>query len=194
MFTGIIEATGKVRSLIRQGGSARLEVVVPWNDLALGESISVDGVCLTVASALKDGFAADVSRETLTRSIIGGYRAGRKVDLERALKLGDRLGGHLVYGHVDGVGRLGRIIKRSEHWEVEVSIERDLMKYLADKASVAVNGISLTVARRIPGGFCLSIVPHTLKSTTISGWRTGDRVNIEMDMVAKHLEALIKGQ
>lgn len=191
MFTGIIEATGKVRALVRQGRSARLEVEVPWNDLSLGESVSVDGACLTVAGLLRGGFAADISAETLRRTIAGQYRAGTSINLERALKLGERLGGHLVYGHVDGVGKTIRLIKRAEHWEIEVSIDRRLLRYIVDKASVAINGISLTVAQRLPAGFSLSIVPHTLKATTVSGWRTGDRVNIEVDMVAKHMEALI---
>jgi riboflavin synthase len=191
MFTGIIEATGKVKSLVRQGGSARLDFEVPWSDLRMGESISVDGACLTVAGLPKGGFAADLSAETLRRTIAGKYRAGTRVNLERALKLGDRLGGHLVYGHVDGVGKLGRIIKRSACWELEISVDQGLRKYLADKASVAVNGISLTVAGRLPAGFSLSVVPHTLKATAVPGWRTGDEVNIEMDMMAKHLEALI---
>ncbi len=191
MFTGIIEATGKVKSLFRQGGSARLEVEVPWSDLTMGESVSVDGACLTVSGLPKGGFAADLSAETLHRTIAGSYLAGTKINLERAVKLGERLGGHLVYGHVDGVGRLGRITKRSEHWILEISVDQGLRKYLAEKASVAVNGISLTVATRLSAGFSISIVPHTLKATTASGWRTGDRVNIEVDMVAKHVESLI---
>jgi len=191
MFTGIIEAAGTVKSLARKGSSARLEVRAPWRDLVQGESVSVDGACLTVASALKDGFAADISAETLRRTIAGNYRAGRRVNLERALKLGDRLGGHLVYGHVDDVGKVARIIKRSGSWVIEVSIDRGLGKYLAEKCSVAVNGISLTVARRLPNGFGLAIVPHTLGATTIGQWRTGDEVNVELDMVAKHLESLI---
>lgn len=191
MFTGIIAALGTVKTLIRQGDSSRLEVGVPWGDLTMGESVSVDGACLTVASLAQGGFWADVSAESLNKTIIGSYRPGRRVNLERALKLGDRMGGHLVYGHVDGVGRIMRIINRADCRDIEVVIDPGLNKYVADKASVTVNGISLTVAGRLPAGFSLSIVPHTLKATTISGWRTGDRVNIEMDMVAKHLESLI---
>lgn len=190
MFTGIIEATGKVKSLTRRGGSARLVVEVPWNDLRMGESVSVDGACLTVSALPRGGFEADLSAETLRRTIAGKYQAGAVVNLERALRLGDRLGGHLVYGHVDGAGKLTRIVKRSDCWELEVSVEQGLRKYLVDKASVAVNGISLTAAKRLPAGFSLSIVPHTLKATTVPGWRTGDQVNIEADMVAKHLEGL----
>lgn len=189
MFTGIIGAVGSVKSLARKGSSARLEVQAPWSDLALGESVCVDGVCLTVASASKGGFAADVSRETLQRSALGGYRAGRRVNLERALRAGDRLGGHLVYGHVDGVGKISRLTKRAERWEVEVRADPALGRYFPEKASVAVNGVSLTVARRTPSGFRLAIVPHTLKATTMDGWRTGDPVNLEADMVAKYLES-----
>lgn len=192
MFTGIIEAVGTVRSLIRKAGSARIDIRSSWNDLALGESIAVDGACLTVSGLSQGGFAADLSSETIARTIISHYRTGTAVNLERALRVDERLGGHLVYGHVDGVGRIARMIKRSEHWEVEVSIEQDLRKYIVDKASVAVNGISLTVAKILPSGFGVAIVPHTFENTTLGTWRAGDRVNIEIDMVAKYLESLIK--
>lgn len=191
MFTGIIETTGAITTLRRAGRSARLELRAPWSGLVLGESVCVDGVCLTVVSALKNGFAADVSAESLRRTIIGDYRPGRRVNLERALKLGDRLGGHLVYGHVDGVGKVARIVKRAEHWDIDLSVDQGLRKYIADKCSVAVNGISLTVAQKLRTGFSLAVVPHTFKATTVACWRTGDGVNIEMDMVAKHLESLM---
>lgn len=190
MFTGIIESTGTVKTLALKGTSADLEVQVLWKDLSLGESIAVDGTCLTVASIAKGSFTADVSAESLQRTIIGSYRSGRRVNLERALRLGDRLGGHLVYGHIDGVGRIAKIIKRGDCWDIEVAIDSDLRRYMADKASVAVNGISLTVARRLASGFGLAIVPHTLRATTIGFWRTGDRINVEVDMVAKYLDAM----
>jgi riboflavin synthase len=194
MFTGIIGAVGSVKSLARKGSAARLEIQVPWSDLALGESISVDGVCLTVAGIRGDALAAEVSHETIHRTIISDYRVGRKVNLERALGLGERLGGHLVYGHVDGVGRIDRLVKRSNCWEIEIVIEAGLRKYMADKASVAVNGISLTVAKVLPSGFGLVIIPHTLLNTSCGQWRAGDRVNIEVDMVAKYLESLSKSK
>ncbi len=191
VFTGIIENRGRVRSLIRNRGQNRLEIEAGWTDLETGESVSVDGVCLTVAVLHPDGFGADLSAETLRRTIIGRYRSGQLVNLERALRLGDRLGGHLVYGHVDGVGQVGRIVKRPDYWDMEISVERNIRKYLAEKASVAVNGVSLTVARRLPDGFWLSLIPHTLKATTIGQWRTGDPVNIEVDKVAKYIESLV---
>jgi riboflavin synthase len=194
MFTGIIETIGTVKSLSLKTGTARLEIHTPWSHLSTGESVNVDGACLTVASALKNVFAADVSPESLRRTIIGGYRPGRRVNLERALKLGDRLGGHLVYGHVDGVGKINRIIKRSEHWDIELWADQEWRKYIADKCSVAINGISLTVAEKLSTGFRLAVVPHTLSATTIGSWRAGDRVNIETDMAAKYLEALIKAR
>lgn len=191
MFTGIIEIIGTVKALHLKSGGAELEITAGFKDLAPGESVCVDGVCLTVVSALKNGFAADVSAESLRRTIIGDYRPGRRVNLERALKLGDRLGGHLVYGHVDGVGKVARIVKRAEHWDIDLSVDQGLRKYIADKCSVAVNGISLTVAQKLRTGFSLAVVPHTFKATTVACWRTGDGVNIEMDMMAKHLESLM---
>lgn len=188
MFTGIIERTGQVRSLRREGSHARLEVACDIDDLALGESMAVDGACLTVAQVRTGGFAADVSGETLRRSVIGTYRAGTAVNLERALRLGDRLGGHLVAGHVDRTAVLHKMIKRPGAWDVTVYCPGRDLRYVADKGSVAVNGISLTVAKRLAEGFLLAIVPHTLAATTIGRWRTGDRVNVEFDQIAKYVE------
>jgi riboflavin synthase len=194
MFTGIIESTGTVVALRRSGRAARLEVAAPWRDLALGESVSVDGACLTVAAVLKAGFAADVSAESLGKTVIGRYQPGTAVNLERALKLGDRLGGHLVAGHVDCTAQIGTVIRRNETWDIDVVLQGNGIRYIATKGSVAVNGISLTVAEKLPGGFSLAIVPHTLRATTIGSWRTGDRVNIEYDLVAKYLEAYTTGR
>ena len=190
MFTGIIEAVGTVKSLRRAGRSAQLEVQTPWPDLAAGESIAVDGACLTVATVLKTGFATDVSPGTLARTIIGGYSTGRTVNLERAMALGGRLGGHLVAGHVDCTAKLRKVVRHREAWDIKVTLERGGLKYIAGKGSVAVNGISLTVAAKLTDGFSLAIVPHTLLTTTIGSWRAGDMVNIEFDQVAKYVESI----
>jgi len=189
MFTGIIERTGEVRSLRREGTSARLETNCDLGELKLGESVAVDGVCLTVAQVTKTGFAADVSGETLRRSVIGTYRTGTAVNLERALRLGDRLGGHLVAGHVDCTALLHKIVKRAGAWEITVYCPGRERRYVADKGSVAVNGISLTVAKKLAEGFLLVIVPHTLAATTIGQWRTGGQVNVEYDQIAKYVES-----
>jgi riboflavin synthase len=189
MFTGIIEHTGIVKAVRRDGNSAKLEITCELERLKLGESISVDGACLTASKVLKAGFAADVSHETLERSIIKEYRIGAAVNLERALKLGDRMGGHLVSGHVDRVAMLHKIIKRDSAWDITVYCPGKDLKYIVDKGSVALGGISLTVAKRLPEGFTLVIVPQTLSATTIKRWRTGDAVNIEFDQFAKYVES-----
>ncbi|MCU0607394.1 MAG: riboflavin synthase [Candidatus Edwardsbacteria bacterium] len=194
MFTGIIERTGEVRSLRRQGADARLEIGCDLADLVMGESVAVDGVCLTVAQVVKTGFAADVSGETLRRSVIGTYRTGTAVNLERALRLGDRLGGHLVAGHIDRTALLHKIVKRSGAWEITVYCPGKDLRYVVDKGSVAVNGISLTVAKKIADGFALAIVPHTLAATTIGRWRTGGQVNVEFDQIAKYVETTGAGK
>ena len=189
MFTGIIEHTGVIRAVRSYGTSAKLEVSCGLEGLKLGESVAVDGACLTVAKILKTGFAADVSHETLERSIIKEYRIGAAVNLERALKMGDRLGGHLVAGHVDRTAKLHKIIKRAAAWDITVYCPGKDLKYIVDKGSVAVGGISLTVAKKLPEGFTLVIVPHSLSATTIGHWRTGDKVNIEFDQFAKYVES-----
>lgn len=190
MFTGTIEHTGVIRAVRSGGNSAKLEISCELEVLKLGESVAVDGACLTVASLLKTGFAADVSHETLERSVIKGYRISTTVNLERALRAGDRMGGHMVAGHVDRTAKLHKIVKRPGAWDIMVYCPGKELKYIVDKGSVAVSGISLTVARKLPDGFTLVIVPHTLTATTIQRWRTGDTVNLEFDQVAKYVESL----
>ncbi|MDI6740498.1 MAG: riboflavin synthase [Candidatus Edwardsbacteria bacterium] len=189
MFTGIIEHTGVIRAVRTEGNSAKLEISCDLSELKLGESVAVDGACLTVAKPLKTGFAADVSPETLERSVIKDYRIGAVVNLERALQLGDRMGGHLVAGHVDCTARLHKIVKRDNVWEITVYCPTKDLKYIVNKGSVAVGGISLTVAKKLSEGFLLVIVPHTLSAATIKNWRTGDMVNIEFDLIAKYVES-----
>jgi riboflavin synthase len=194
MFTGIIQHTATIASLRREGNSAQLELACDLRDLQLGESIAVDGACLTVAKQGKTGFTADVSHESLDKTIISRYRSEAMVNIERALQLGDRLGGHLVAGHVDCTAKIGKIIKRNEVWDIHIQLDQRQIKYIVPKGSVAVNGISLTVAAKLRDGFALVIVPHTLRSTTIARWRTGDAVNVEFDMIAKYVESYTTGR
>jgi riboflavin synthase len=193
MFTGIVEATGTVAALAAAGGGARLEVAAPWpaTALRLGESVAVNGCCLTVAEVTAAGFAADLHPETLRRTALGGLAAGARVNLERPLPLGGRLGGHLVQGHVDGVARLldRRPVGGGE--ELRVELPADLQRYLVEKGSVTVDGVSLTVAGLGPGWFAVALVPHTLQVTTLGERRPGDRVQLEVDVVAKYVERLL---
>jgi riboflavin synthase len=196
MFTGIIEAVGKVAELQQRGGDARLRVLTGKMDLAdvaLGDSIAVNGVCLTAVELPGDGFVADVSRETLSLTSLGQLKPGGRVNLEKALTLATRLGGHLVSGHVDG---LGTVIERHEDARsVRFTIEapQELARYIAHKGSISVDGTSLTVNAVDGRRFELNIVPHTLQETIMDSYVTGRRVNLEVDLVARHLERLLLG-
>jgi riboflavin synthase len=198
MFTGIVEGTGTVAALAVAdgGGGARLEVEAPFlaGDLRLGESVAVNGCCLTVAEPTPGGFAADLVAETLRRTALGGLAAGDAVNLERPLALGGRLGGHLVQGHVDGVARVLERKPVGEGEEVRVELPPDLERYVVEKGSIAVDGVSLTVAGVGPGWFAVSLVPHTLEVTTLGRRRPGDPVQLEVDVVAKYVERLVVRQ
>jgi riboflavin synthase len=209
MFTGIVEGTGTVAALAAaaDGSGARLEVAAPWlaGELRLGESVAVNGCCVTVAEPTPAGFAADLVAETLRRTALGGLAAGARVNLERSMTLGGRLGGHLVQGHVDGVARMldrapvgpegsgepqgGAPVNRGE--EVRVELPPDLERYVVEKGSIAVDGVSLTVAGVGPGWFAVALVPHTLEVTTLGDRRPGDPVQLEVDVVAKYVERLV---
>jgi riboflavin synthase len=195
VFTGIIEELGTVESLTDQGDAVRLTVRGPLvvADAALGDSISVSGVCLTVAARAHDTFTADVMRETLTRTSLGVLAPGAAVNLERAVTAEKRLGGHIVQGHVDDTGT---IVARtpSEHWEVvEISFPERLAPYLVDKGSVTVDGISLTVVTVDDdrGTFTVSLIPETLSRTTLGLKQQGDPVNLEVDVIAKYVERML---
>jgi riboflavin synthase len=197
MFTGIVEGTGTVAAMRRPpaGGAARLEVEAPWpaGELAVGDSVAVDGCCLTVVARTAGGFAADVVAETLRRTTLGRLPAGARVNLERPLALGGRLGGHLVQGHVDGVGRvLERRPAGEGGEEVRVDLPGDLARYVVEKGSIAVDGVSLTVAGVGQGWFAVALVPHTLAATTLGERAPGDPVNLEVDVVAKYVERLVQ--
>jgi riboflavin synthase len=193
MFTGIVEELGTVVAVEDQGDAVRLTVgaVRVLEDAELGDSIAVNGCCLTVAERTEQTWTADVMQETLDKTSLRGVRPGDRVNLERAVTAATRLGGHIVQGHVDGVGEVLRRTP-SEHWEVvEVSVPRHLARYLVDKGSVTVDGVSLTVVEAGPDTFTVSLIPETLARTTLGFRRPGDRVNLETDVIAKHVEKLV---
>ncbi|WP_340540019.1 riboflavin synthase [Nocardioides sp. GXZ039] len=193
MFTGIIEELGTIESVTDQGDAIRLTVRadVVLDDAGLGDSIAVNGCCLTVAERTDHTWTADVMQETLDKTSLGGLGPGAVVNLERAVTADKRLGGHIVQGHVDGVGT---IVSRtpSEHWEiVEVSLPGGLGRYLVDKGSIAVDGVSLTVVEAGRDSFTVSLIPETLARTTLGTREPGERVNLEVDVLAKHVERLL---
>ena len=194
MFTGLIEGTGTLLKLERHGPDARmtLQANYPLQDLVLGESISVDGACLTVVSFHGRAFTVDISTETLARTTLGRKPPGSRLNLERALRMGDRLGGHLVSGHVDGLGTLKDRMGKGRSVQLTFQISPDLARYTIEKGSVAVNGISLTINGCRESEFDVNIVPHTAGETTISELQVGDAVNIETDLVGKYIEKMVK--
>jgi riboflavin synthase len=187
MFTGIIQAVGSLRAIERRGASAWLSVGCPFAKLELGESVAVDGVCLTVVRVVDGGFTADASVETLARTTLGERAVGARVNLERALALGDRMGGHIVAGHVDGVGALVRRERVESAERVVFRAPRELLRYLAPKGSVAIDGVSLTVNDVAGDTFEVMLVPFTQGATTLPERRAGDRVNLEADVIARYV-------
>ena len=193
MFTGIIEATGRVTRREPRGGDLRLGIVAPdldASDVALGDSIAMSGCCLTVVAHEGDTLAFDVSNESLALTTLGDLGIGDRVNLEKALRLADRLGGHLVSGHVDGIGRIVSIEPdaRSQRWIIESPPA--LARYIAPKGSVCVDGVSLTVNTVDGARFGVNLIPHTVEQTTFGDRRAGDRVNLEIDMLARYVERL----
>ena len=194
MFTGIVEELGTVEAVEEQGDAIRLTLraTTVLEDAGLGDSIAVNGCCLTVAARTDQTFTADVMQETLDKTSLHGVAAGDRVNLERAVTVDKRLGGHIVQGHVDGVGR---VLARtpSEHWEVvEVQMPEEMGRYLVDKGSITVDGVSLTVVEAGPDRFTVSLIPETLARTTLGFRAPGDRVNLEVDVIAKHVEKLVR--
>ncbi len=196
VFTGIIEAVGTVREFARKPSGARIHVQAGAlaEDLRLGESIAVDGACLTVTTVKGDGFRCDLSAETLHRTTLGMLRVGSGVNLERPLRLDDRLGGHLVTGHVDAVGEVaGRVPQGDgEFWRFR--FPQELAPLLVMKGSIAVDGISLTVAELSPDTFGVALIPHTLRHTTLGSKHPGSLVNLEADLLGKHVARLLAGR
>lgn len=194
MFTGLIEGTGKLKTLEPRGKDMRLSIQASFDleGFQTGESVAVDGVCLTAVSWQARAFTVDVSQETLSRSTLGQRSAGDEVNLERALRLGDRLGGHLVNGHVDGKARVMARKQRGDSLVFVFEVVAELGRYIIEKGSVAVNGVSLTVNRCDEKSFDVNIVPHTARWTTIGTWRVGDEVNIEVDIIGKYVERFVR--
>ena len=193
MFTGLVEELGRVRAVTANATGARLEVeaCLVVGDAALGSSIAVNGCCLTVVQLGPDWFAADAVEETLARTSLGRLRAGDGVNLERPVRLSDRLGGHLVQGHVDGVGRIaGRTGLADGSTRVAVTTPAHLLRYVVEKGSIAVDGVSLTVAGLLAEGFDFALIPHTATVTTLGTKGVGAPVNLEVDLVAKYVERL----
>jgi len=192
MFTGIIEKMGTV---VKKNQN-RISIETEWEDLKVGESISVNGVCLTVAGSQNlrpsGSFTADLSPQTLKSTTLGALRTGSRVNLERALKLGERLGGHLLSGHVDGLGKVRAIVREKGGKLFEIATSSEILKYIAPRGSISVDGVSLTVVQVMDGaGFSVSIIPHTETVTTFGLLKVNDSVNIEVDILARYVENLI---
>ena len=197
MFTGLIEGVGHVALLETRGGDMRLRIAtgtLPFEHVALGESIAVSGVCLTVIEFDASSFAADASNETLALTTLGTMMVGHAVNLERAMRPTDRLGGHLVSGHVDGMGRVLSIYDdaRSQRWRF--AAPPALLKYIATKGSICVDGVSLTVNAVDDAGFEVALIPHTVSHTAFSSTHIGDAVNLEVDLVARYVERLLSAR
>ena len=193
MFTGIIEEIGEIAGVKRGQVSSRLAIRGKkiFSDLKLGDSVAVNGVCLTATSISGDIFEADVMAETLRRTNLGGFSNGTRVNLERAMAAGGRFGGHIVSGHIDGTGRVSSLVREENAVWVRIDAEDKILRYIIEKGSIAIDGISLTVAETGPGYFKVSIIPHTGEETTLLRRRPGDIVNLENDVVGKYVERLL---
>ena len=196
MFTGIIQAVGKLAQREQRGVDARLFIdtaELPLHNVQLGDSIAVNGTCLTVVSLEARGFWADVSTETLSYTTLGAISLNSPVNLEKALTLQTHLGGHLVSGHVDGVGNIQQVYSEGRSIRIQIAAPPELAKYIAHKGSICVDGISLTVNSIDGADFSLNIVPHTLAKTTLAKVAVGQKVNLEVDIIARYLERLLLG-
>lgn len=199
MFTGLVEGLGTIRRSEASGSGRRLIVAPPAELLAggppqLGDSIAVNGCCLTIAALDIDEWSFDVGEESLNRTNLGGVIAGDAVNLERALAVGARLGGHFVQGHVDGRGTVRNIQTDGEWITMRFGLPPELARYLVEKGSIAVDGVSLTVVAALPDQFSVMLIPHTLAATTLGRRRLGDAVNLEVDLLAKYVERLLTGR
>ena len=194
MFTGIIVASGRVTSLTEKGGDLELGIDAAALDLAriaVGDSVSVQGACLTVTRMEGSRFYADISRETMAKTTLGMLRLGSRVNLEPSLRAGDALGGHWVSGHVDAVGKLRAVVQDARSWRLEFELPVSLMRFVASKGSICVNGVSLTVNKVEGRRFDVNIIPHTHQVTTLGELQIDDGVNIEIDVIARYLERLM---
>ena len=196
MFTGIITAVGEVTALELRGGDVRLTINtgdLNLGDVGLGDSIACSGACLTAVELTGEGFVADVSVETLSLTTISGWGVGTQVNLEKAMLASDRFGGHIVSGHVDGLGEVTAFYEDARSWRLRIRAPRELAKYIAQKGSITVDGTSLTVNNVDGSEFELNIIPQTLTHTVIGQYKVGDEVNLEIDLVARYLERLLLG-
>lgn len=195
MFTGIVESLGQVASLQSVGGDVRLRIAtdLDMSDVHLGDSIATNGICLTVTAWGSSWYEADVSRESLNRSTLGQWQVGQAVNVEKAMLPTTRFGGHIVSGHVDGVGEITLLRQDARSLYFEVTAPVELAKYLAEKGSVTVDGISLTINHLRGNIFSLNLIPHTAERTNISTWQVGSKVNLEVDVLARYIERLLLG-
>jgi riboflavin synthase len=194
MFTGIIKAIGSIQGIEPRDGDLRLTIAaaeLPWADFAVGESISINGVCLTAVAILQDGFVADVSLETTSVTALASLAEGSKVNLEPSVSMGERLGGHLVSGHVDCVGRIKARETDARSVRLDIEIPAEYSRYIARKGSICIDGVSLTVNEVSDDTFSVNIIPHTADVTIIGDYRVGTEVNIEVDLLARYLERLL---
>jgi riboflavin synthase len=192
MFTGLIEDIGRITAIKKIGDGVRFTITHnSLDDIRIDDSIAVNGCCLTAVAVQSNSFEVEAVEETLKKTTLGEFAVGSEVNLERAMRLSDRLGGHLVLGHVDGVGQILSIEERSTSWWITVEIHAELEKYLIHVGSIAIDGISLTVAELEENKVSVSIIPHTWQVTTLGQRRAGDRVNIEADLIGKYVEKLL---
>jgi riboflavin synthase len=196
MFTGIISAIGDIAQLEQRGGDVRLTIRsgnLSLADVQLGDSIACNGGCLTAVELTGEGFVADVSVETLNLTTIGNWQTGSRINLEKAMQASDRFGGHIVSGHVDGIGEVISLHEDARSWRFRIRAPRDLAKYIAHKGSITVDGTSLTINKVEGAEFELNIVPHTMTHTVMGDYQVGTKVNLEVDLVARYLERLLLG-
>jgi len=189
MFTGLIEQVGMLESISRRGNYTILTIRsdIDTTELLIGESIACDGACLTVTEIDKGAFTVEASQETLERTILSSYRTGVRLNLERAMRVGDRLGGHYVTGHVDTIGRISSISTVGESTEIAVAYDSEFDSLVVEKGSIAINGISLTVNHVESGRMSVNVIPHTLFATNVADWTRGERLNLEFDLIGKYV-------
>jgi|TARA_B110001469_G_scaffold45653_1_gene44651 riboflavin synthase len=196
MFTGIISAIGDITNLEERAGDARLTIRtgnLSLTDVQLGDSIACNGACLTVIELTGEGFVADVSVETLNLTTIGNWQTGSRINLEKAMRATDRLGGHIVSGHIDGIGEVVALEEDARSWRFRIRVPREIAKYIAHKGSITLDGTSLTVNIVDGAEFELNIIPHTMTHTVMGDYKIGSKVNLEVDLVARYLERLLLG-
>ena len=194
MFTGIIQSKGNIKEILSSREGARLKIntnALDLSDSKVGDSIAVDGVCLTVTQLSGDGFAADVSIETLACTTFSGLKQEQEVNLEKSLRANQGIDGHLVSGHVDGIGSVSSVEKDGDSVRIQIEAQNDIVKYIAKKGSICINGVSLTVNRVVKNIFDVNIVPHTLSATTLADLSLNSNVNLEIDQIARYVERLL---